>query len=149
MASLPTRPVPLSRFLCVSLVSQIFLAIPFMLAVWAMGASLDLFARFLVGPFFFLGAPLVASFSWMVVKGSNWTNTQPAAILVAGHAIQLYVILAALLVVIRYMGTLSVWMYAGLLVSVIVARRLLVAPYARILLHWLAPELLVDRPQSH
>lgn len=147
MATLPARPVPLSRFLYVSLVSQILLAIPFMLAVWALGASFDLFARFLVGPFFVLGAPLIALFAWLVAKGSNWTNIQPAARLVAGYGVQLYVILAALLVVVRYMGALPMWTYAGLLVCVIVARRLLVAPYARFLLRWLAPEMLVDAGQ--
>ena len=53
----------------------------------------------------------------------------------------------ALLVVVRYMGALPIWTYAGLLVCVIVARRLLVAPYARFLLRWLAPEMLVDAGQ--
>ncbi len=142
IGSKPLGPVPLNQFVRLAVVSQLVLAVPFVLTIWVLGAPVNLFLGMLIGPFFVIGAPLLAVFSWMVAKGSNWTNTSAAATVVAGHAVQIYVLLSAILVVIRYAGLMTWWMYVVTLLVVVLGRRLLIKPYAQLMLRWLAPGLL-------
>ena len=122
--------------------SQAILAIPYVVAAWAIGAPVWTLVMLFVGPFLVIGAPLVAGVTWAVAKGSNWTNTKISAVAVAGYASLVYATFSVVLVAIRYGDELPGWFYAVAVVILALGRRLMLRPYAYVILRWLAPDLL-------
>ena len=148
LTSSPTGPVALSRFLRLAFVSQVLLAIPYCLVAWLIGASVGTLFVILVGPFLFLGAPLIASISWLIAKGSNWSNTRYAALGVAGYGSMAYATFSLILVALRYGSALPGWFYVVALVVLAVGRKFLLLPYGGFILGWLAPELLLPQGKT-
>jgi len=141
LSNKPTPPVPLTRFLYLTFIAHVLLAIPFMGIVWATAEQPLTFLGFLVGPFLVLGVPIIATISWLVAKGSNWTNTRAAAAYAVGHSMPPYVLLSAFFVVAQFRGLTVWWVLAAVLVGVTYGRMKLFRWYASLMLRWLAPEL--------
>lgn len=137
-----THPIEITyfRLLQIALPSQFVVAIPCFGLVLALGWLPLALAAWLFGLFVFVATPLMAGFAWMIAKGSNWTNTPLAALLVCTYGLFKYLALLGLLA-----GSQFANFWIGVVVAMVVVyvtRRLLLKPFSRLLLGWLAHDLL-------
>ncbi len=146
LTSSPTGPVSFLRFLRLAFVSQALIAIPYCIVAWLIGAPVGSLFVILLGPMLIAGAPLIAFISWLVAKGSNWSNTRYAALGTAGHGSMIYAFYSLMLVAIRYGSTLPGGFFVVAFVVLAVGLKFLLFPYGKFIVSRLAPELLP--PQS-
>ncbi len=72
--------IPLSTFFVVSIVGQLVFTLPASIIILVFKLlQFDAFV-FIALPTVLISVPLVAYFSWLLAKGSNWVNTKSAVI---------------------------------------------------------------------